>query len=126
MSEHVRDQGGEFLLLRAWLDAAGSDDGTRFLSAEWLAQRGDWRAAGLRWLAVHHKEPSHASNTVDWWHERSRNRRQIVLPERVWDLLAVPPCDDFPSCKEFASLDAALEALCQVIHLQNTGAMPEQ
>jgi hypothetical protein len=100
---------------RAALDADVTDDAARLLFGEMLASRGDWRAAGYRWMASHRKEPSRTSRTTDWWHELTVNRREIVLPDAIWSGLDAEPHDQFPACKEFASLADAEQALCEVV-----------
>ena len=57
----------------AVLDDSPDDQAARWLLAEWLAERGDDRAEGLRWMVAHGKYPaldtliSPASQTWDWW-----------------------------------------------------------
>jgi uncharacterized protein (TIGR02996 family) len=92
-----------------------TDDAARLLFADWLDDRGDWRAAGYHWMAEHGKQPSMAKPTWDWWHEISENRREIVLPAAIWYALPGLPWSGFPICKEFPSQTAAEEAVCAVI-----------
>ena len=89
---------------RAALDADVTDDAARLLFGEMLASR-----------ASHRKEPSRTSRTTDWWHELTVNRREIVLPDAIWSGLDAEPHDQFPACKEFASLADAEQALCEVV-----------
>jgi len=53
------------------LDEASGDSAARFLFADWLAERGDWRTSGYQWMAMHGKhpeeKPSPTGTTWDWW-----------------------------------------------------------
>jgi len=100
---------------RAVLDNDPSDDAAKFLFGDLLDECGDPRAMGYCWMVRRRKEPSAATATWDWWHEDSNNRREIVLPDDLWQLLTPMPVERFPNCKEFPSLKAAEEALCVAI-----------
>ena len=39
------------------LDTNPADFAVRLIFADWLEDRGDWRAAGYRWMGVHRKWP---------------------------------------------------------------------
>lgn len=54
------------------LDADPYSSAIRFVFADWLEDRGDWRAAGYRWMADHGRSPvpctaSEMITTWDWW-----------------------------------------------------------
>lgn len=55
------------------LDTLSGDQGIRYLFAQWLEERGDWRAPGTKWLADHGKWPDLDSTSRgdgrswDWW-----------------------------------------------------------
>jgi hypothetical protein len=109
----------EETIFQAALTEDRADSAVRHLLAEWLAERGDWRAAGYGWLARRRKEPSQAHRTHDWWHEDSNCRREITLVGPVWDALPVPPHDGFPQAKEFPTRQAAEEAICRIIAVRS-------
>ena len=44
-------------LFRAGLDANPGDHSLRLVYADWLEDRGDWRAAGYSWMGRHKKSP---------------------------------------------------------------------
>ena len=64
---------------QAALDADPADFALRLVFAGWLEERGDWRAAGYRWMGEHRKWPYDWSqnamittfDTFDWFMEGS-------------------------------------------------------
>ena len=63
------------------LDTEPSDSAARRLLAEWLRERGDWRAAGYGWLARHHKRPLFNQMMWRWWTIGMAGTPSAILPE---------------------------------------------
>jgi uncharacterized protein (TIGR02996 family) len=102
-------------IFNAGLDREPKDAVLRLLFAEWLAERGDERSTGYRWLAAHHKHPYFSAGHWEWWHADSFNDDAIKLPDTVWKSLSADPNLEYPRCKEFSQRCVAEEAAARVI-----------
>ncbi len=100
---------------QAALDARIDDDSARLLFSEWLAECGDPRADGYRWMAVNEKHPHGSNFTWDWWNADSHNDDSIRLPNALWQLLLPPPNEAYVRCKEFATRRDAENELCRAL-----------
>jgi uncharacterized protein (TIGR02996 family) len=63
------------------LDAAPADSAARLLLAEWLDERGDWRASGYRWMGECAKRPWMGDGRPTWFNDRRGVRRHA--PEDI-------------------------------------------
>jgi len=97
------------------LDMSPDDSGARLLFAEWLADGGDERSAGYRFMAEQVKRPFASMSTWEWWQDVPTNPPEIRLAEDLWQALPVAPAVGYPRCKEWASRSEAEEALCQLL-----------
>lgn len=107
---------------QAAIDADPTNSALRLVFADWLEERGDWRAAGYRWMGENHKWPYDWSknamitvyNTFDWFIDGSPTQwdvpKHCILPAefRRW----FPTSLYMPS---FETRREAEEALCKVI-----------
>jgi uncharacterized protein (TIGR02996 family) len=112
----------------AALDAEPGNSSLRLVFADWLEERGDWRAAGYRWMGEHLKWPYDwkkssiikAYETHDWYIENSA--ATWVVPSHC-----ILPSDFgpwFPSPVNWPSHETrrdAEEALCRVVHERLVG-----
>jgi uncharacterized protein (TIGR02996 family) len=116
---------------QAALDAEPGNSGLRLVFADWLEERGDWRAAGYRWMGEHRKWPYdwskdrnvRAYNTHDWFIENAAATWEVpshcILPAEFGPWFSSPL--HWPS---YESRREAEDALCRVIHgrLASAGA----
>ena len=91
------------------------DAAARLLFADWLADRGDDRASGYRFMAERAKHPYRGHNTFEWWTMASANSDAIKLSDELWQALPVTPANGYPDCKEFRTRRRAEEALCALV-----------
>lgn len=111
---------GDEAFFQQELERDYADSGLRLLFAEWLATRGDPRAAGYRWLAELGKHPSRAYASFDWWRIVSTNPPEIRIPDELWFALDVAPHPSWVNCKEYPDRRAAEEAICRVVGDKNS------
>jgi uncharacterized protein (TIGR02996 family) len=82
------------------VDAAQDDDRPKLVFADWLDERGDPRAACLRWGVAEHKHPAYDridTKTWDWWSRAPAqpihydiSPRQYVVPMNLFSRLTPP------------------------------------
>jgi uncharacterized protein (TIGR02996 family) len=89
MSKPIRSDERFF---RAALAAAPGDAAARLLLAEWLAERGDERSEGYRWMARHHKYPLFLGGRRMWaWTDAFQHGAEHNhLPAALFDALPQP------------------------------------
>lgn len=96
------------------LDAAPGDVAARLLFGEWLADRGDWRSPGYRWMGEQAKwpDPPGSLHDIVWteWHWWSWAYPESKHAELTGGLPAL-----MQSHWAYASRRDAEEALCQAI-----------
>ena len=104
-----------------WLALAErpDDDLPKRVFADWLDERGDPRAACLRWVVAHHIRPAHdtTEGTWDWWARPPREPdyysagdvQTSVLPANLFRRLKGRPTDVW---KGYPSYQDALSDLC--------------
>lgn len=114
-------------------DADPTNSALRLVFADWLEERGDWRAAGYRWMGENRKWPYDWSknaiitsfDTLDWFIEGSPV--QWKVPEHCILPAGLQPW--FPAHIYWPSYHTrreAEEALCKVILEWSNGAVPHQ
>ena len=115
------------------LDATAGDASLRWLFADWLAERGDWRAAGYGWMARHEKAPmledvQYATGPRwRWWtmqpgwkgHVGAVNNEPDRLSEKIFETLDGAAYKSLRSgqcayCEFYTRRDAE-EALCRAL-----------
>ncbi len=115
---------------QAAIDADPANVALRLVFADWLEERGDWRAAGYRWMGEHCKWPYDWSknamitvyDTFDWFIDGSPTQwdvpKHCVLPAefRPWFPRLYMP--------SYASRREAEESLCEVIHERGKPTAP--
>lgn len=111
-------------VFQAALDDRLADGANRLLFADWLAERGDWRAPGYRFMAEHAKHPYRSYATWEWWSFDSENTSEIRLEDELWQPLPVVPPPGYPRCKEWVSRRKAEEALCRLIRTRRRKKAP--
>jgi hypothetical protein len=109
---------GEMFFQNA-LDADPNNQSMRWLFAQWLAEHGDWRAAGYFFMVEQHKIPYKSYDTWEWWQNESMNPDTIRLDDELWLALPVKPPTSYPRCKEWPTRRDAEEALCQLLRREN-------
>jgi uncharacterized protein (TIGR02996 family) len=69
----------------AALDENPADIAMRLVFADWLEERGDWRAEGYRWMGQHHKWPTdqRADDGLPWgwWSVADPSSIHAELPQ---------------------------------------------
>ena len=101
--------------------AAPDDPLPKLIFADWLDERGDPRAAGLRWLVERGVRPVHdaIADTWDWWSRPPRepdyyageDPKAAILPQELFVRLKGKPTDIW---KGYASYIDALDDLLHV------------
>jgi hypothetical protein len=120
-------------LFHATLDSDSRDQGARLLLAEWLAERGDPRADGYRWMVLAGKYPTQdflitlRPRTWDWWSMRPGWNGGEGDTNNKHDRVEPPLFDALTGCLrksrwskngaycEYASRRSAEEALCRAL-----------
>lgn len=104
------------------LDLDPDNFGLRLIFADWLEERGDVRAAGMRWMGENGKWPNAHGNIGPYWSgiphldkDQDENLRKRTLPPAM--LKALKGHIDRPATlyKEYRSRQAAEDALCHAI-----------
>lgn len=97
--------------LRTFLDLEPGDLAARQLLADWLAERGDARAAGFRWMARFSKWPFWLPSSRKWsWTDPSNSfPYHNHLPTVLYAALRAPVES---SWKKYATMLEAEEDLC--------------
>lgn len=119
------------------LDEAPSDSAARWLFAEWLAERGDWRAAGYRWMAREGKYPQRTPSggdiTWDWWSatpsgdagRRDPSHDHEHLTPALFELLEGysyhSDWSNQVAYREYYTREDAEEALCRALYALQAG-----
>src|SRR5947208_13878523 len=101
-------------LFRAALEADPGNHALRRLFADWLADRGDARAAGYRWMAALGKWPFWLPSSQMWsWTDPSNSYPfHNHLPKRLYRRLKAP----VDSCwRKYVKLCEAEADLCQAL-----------
>lgn len=110
-------------VMREYLDKTPADHSFREQMAYMLKDQGDWRAAGLLYMALRRKYPSNDQGEWQWWDEefdrlsqyRRRPRKLFhdSLPQKIFRALAgFTAGGDAEQFKVYPSREKAEEALC--------------
>ena len=99
---------------RAAIDAEPENMCLRWLFSEWLADRGDWRAHGFRWMCQQGKWPFWlpSSRRWSWTNPENTFPYHNHLPRELYDLLPEVPDSEW---KKYVTLQEAEEALCRIM-----------
>ena len=108
---------------QAALDERPADHALRLVFADWLEERGDWRAAGYRWMGENHSYPIRSAMSWDWWDSgwlRGSDEAPILLPAML-DSAMFARLDGHvmsgPSFREYLDRSSAEEALCRALKI---------
>jgi uncharacterized protein (TIGR02996 family) len=98
------------------LDEFPADSGARLLFAEWLAERGDERAPGARWLAQESAQPQdyRGSRTWDWNDELHFSELVGAIPHEMFESLKGGRLSLSSGYREYSDRRSAEEAFCQI------------
>jgi uncharacterized protein (TIGR02996 family) len=99
---------------RSALDVRPEDMALRLLFAEWLEERGDYRAQGFRWMSRLGKWPFWlpSSRRWSWTHPANTFPYHNHLSRELYDLL---PEENDSDWKKYVTLQEAEEALCRIL-----------
>ncbi len=107
---------------QAALDERPADHALRLVFADWLEERGDWRAAGYRWMGECRQHPRRAALSWDWWDLRwLRKYREAGMPlsAAMLESSLFERLDGYatsgPNFREYTDRRAAEEALCRAL-----------
>lgn len=112
---------------QAGLDDNPADHELRLVFADWLEERGDWRAAGYRFMGEHRKYPQYFIHPAhgqppDWnWRLHPASDANAVVDELFELIEGYRRSTEI--WKEFATRIEAEEALCRAVQQRESNGM---